>query len=79
MTTTARPTPLHTLAALIGGNVVDFDRIGHLPHGGKVYASFTGKVRLDRPGLPVLDLGMQSDGAELLAAAYSAAVEAVAS
>lgn len=38
--------------------------------GGVIYCNFRGAVRLRRYGLPVSTLGMLSDGADVLAAAY---------
>lgn len=63
---------LHDLCDHLGGHIVTADHgpALALPHGGIVYASFTGTVRLQRYGLPVVTLGTLTDGAGEIAAVY---------
>lgn len=72
---------LHDLADELGGRIVHTDDGGRivLPGGGVIYVGFTGKIRLQRFGKPVTDLGMRTDGTDTLAAAYRDLMLAVAS
>lgn len=68
MTTTTPIAP--TLANLVAGHVYDHD--GDLRirlDSGFIYAAL-GKVRLQRPGKPVVTLGTCASGAEALAESY---------
>lgn len=67
---------VHDLATHLGGHVVDTDHGTSLalPDGGFIYSGFTGAIRLQRYGLPVVTLGGCSDPVEVLAAAYRKAV-----
>ena len=69
-------TTVHDLAAHLGGHVVHTDHGASLalPGGGFIYSNPTGRVRLQRHGLPVVTLGGCSDPVEVLAAAYRKAV-----
>lgn len=62
--------PQQALATALAGTIVDADRIT-IP-GGLIYVGFTGKVRLQRPGQIVRDLGVWSDGTDRLVDAYYA-------
>ena len=68
-------TTIHDLATALDGVVVPHrgdDRV--LTAAGLVYCAPTGKVRLQRAGHVVADLGMRTDATEDIAAAYRAAV-----
>lgn len=68
-------TTIDDIAAALDGVIVPNhgdDRV--LTAAGLVYCAPTGKVRLQRAGHTVADLGMRTDAAEDIAAAYRAVV-----
>lgn len=69
---------LTDLADELHANVIPTDDGGRIvtPDGGVIYCAFTGAIKLQRYGLPVLTLGVLTDGTEALADAYRAAVAA---
>lgn len=72
--TTDTAAPIHALAELLHGRVVDHFGDARILIGGDIiYAGFRGTVRVDHRGR-ITDLGKLSDGVEQLAAAYRVAV-----